>query len=98
MKNKTCRCAYMEQMIQGLKEARASASGAERVSLDCLLDMPEEGGSCCLLMFLAYHRFCVESTHSLREEAEHLLDPLMAGCMVSDEEERAWQPRKRAKR
>lgn len=95
----TCSCENMNRMIREMEERREEVPERVRLCYDLLVAAQDgEGSPCCMTVMLLYYAFFCENTHSVSEEARHVLIPLIEGRMVGDEEEREWVESGRRKR
>lgn len=87
----TCSCEEMERMQEEMAARRNEMPERVRLCCDLFLASPGgEGQPCCLTVLWLYYVFFCENTHSVSEEARHIMLPLLEGRMISDVEECEW--------
>lgn len=87
----TCSCEEMERMREEMAARRNEMPERVRLCCDLLLNSAGgEGQPCCMMVWWLYYAFFCENTHSVSEEARHIMLPLIEGRMVSDLEECEW--------
>lgn len=88
---RSCSCENVERMMREMAARRDDMPEPVKLCHDQIVGEAGKGDcACCMNVLWLYYAFFCENTHSVSEEARHILLPLLEGRMVEDEEEREW--------